>query len=58
LGSSYDTYEGTFNVAFETGSNIGFLGMPTLTSNIIGNNDKNFGFGTTYLEASASIPLT
>jgi len=58
LDSSYDTYEGTFNVAFETGSNIGFLGMPTLTSNIIGNNDKNFGFGTTYLEASASIPLT
>src|SRR5210317_1193887 len=56
--SSYDTYEGTFNVAFETGSNIGFLGMPTLTSQILGQNDRTKGFGTTYLEASASIPIT
>jgi len=57
VGSSYDTYEGTFNIGFETGSNIGFLGMPTLTSQIIGQNDRTKGFGTTYLEASSSIPL-
>ena len=57
VGSSYDTYEGTFNIGFETGSNIGFLGMPTLTSQIFGNNDRTKGFGTTYLEASSSIPL-
>jgi hypothetical protein len=56
-GSSYDTYEGTFNVAFESGSNIGFLGMPTLTSQILGQNDRTKGFGTTYLRASSSVPM-
>jgi len=54
--SSYDTYEGNANLAYFTGSHIGFLGMPSKLR-VLGENDRKLGFGTTYLHASSSVSL-
>ena len=54
--SSYNTYEGEANLAHFSGSHIGFLGMPSRLR-VLGENDRKFGYGTTYLHASSSVPL-
>jgi len=54
--SSYNTYEGDANLAHFSGSHIGFLGMPSRLR-VLGENDRKFGYGTTYLHASSSVPL-
>ena len=51
---SYDTYEGTSNLGYFTGSSIGFLGMPSIVDNVFNKVDQRFGFGTTYATASTS----
>ena len=52
--SSYDTYEGSSNLAYFTGSSIGFLAQPSLTK-VFGTTDAQFGFGSTYLNAEMDI---
>jgi len=54
--SSYNTYYGEANLAHFSGSHIGFLGMPSRLR-VLGENDRKFGYGTTYLHASSSVPL-
>jgi hypothetical protein len=54
--SSYNTYEGEANLAYFSGSNIGFLGMPSRLR-VLGENDRKLGYGTTYLHASSSVSL-
>ena len=49
--SSYDTYEGTSNLAYFTGSSTGFLAQPSLLK-VLGTTDAHFGFGSTYLNAT------
>ena len=52
--SSYDTYEGSSNLAYFTGSSIGFLAQPSLTR-VFGTTDAHFGFGSTYLNAEIGV---
>ncbi len=52
--SSYDTYETTANLAYDSGSHLGFLDRPSLVDNVINKNDQRFGFGLTYATASTA----
>ena len=54
--SSYDTYEGEANLAYFSGSNIGFLASPSRTIHI-NQKDKRFGYGATYATSSGDVPL-
>ena len=54
--SSYNTYVGETNLAYFSGSNIGFLGQPSRLR-VIGENDRKLGYGTTYATASGDVPL-
>jgi hypothetical protein len=54
--SSYNTYVGEANLAYFSGSNIGFLGLPSRLR-VIGENDRKLGYGTTYATASGDVPL-
>jgi hypothetical protein len=54
--SSYDTYNGTLNLAITSGSDLGFLNTPSKLR-VLGENDRRLGFGTTYLNASGDVSL-
>ena len=54
--SSYDTYNGTLNLAITSGSDLGFLNTPSKLR-VLGENDRRLGFGTTYLNASGEVSL-
>jgi hypothetical protein len=54
--SSYDTYDGTLNLAITSGSDLGFLNTPSKLR-VLGENDRRLGFGTTYLNASGLVSL-
>jgi hypothetical protein len=56
VGSSYDTYNGTLQLAHTTGSDLGFLGMASKLR-IIGENDRKLGYGRTYVSASGEVSL-
>ena len=54
ITSSYDTYYSTINIAYDSGSDVGFLGKPSVFKNIINSIDNRFGFGSTYATASTA----
>jgi hypothetical protein len=51
---SYDTYYSQINLTYDSGSDVGFLGKPSIFKNVIGNIDNRFGFGSTYATASTA----
>jgi len=54
ITSSYDTYYSTINLAYDSGSDVGFLGKPSVFKNVINSIDNRFGFGSTYATASTA----
>jgi hypothetical protein len=51
---SYDTYYSQINLTYDSGSDVGFLGKPSIFKNVLNSIDNRFGFGSTYATASTA----